>query len=151
MYEEAFILLEMYGSERVPLKQLVRICSQTVLDPGIRRKTPCCSPTAISALNGEKYDDNILTYLLMYYDGPVEDMKRLWNVGREFELDTMVLEEKTPQPPCFSPEWGTSRNGTDFCLLSEKVWGRRKICRAYLILKSYEYFCKGPARGGRAF
>ena len=74
-----------------------------------------------------KYDDNILTYLLMYYDGPVEDMKRLWNVGREFELDTMVLEEKILSLLLFT-RMGTS--GTEQIFVSyQRKLGRRKICR----------------------
>ena len=80
MYEEAFILLEMYGSERVPLKHLVRICSQTVLAREYEENAVLLA-YCHQCFEWGKYDDNILTYLLMYYDGPVEDMKRLWNRG----------------------------------------------------------------------
>lgn len=139
MYEEAFILLEMYGSERVPLKHLVRICSQTVLAREYEENAVLLA-YCHQCFEWGKYDDNILTYLLMYYDGPVEDMKRLWNVGREFELDTMVLEEKILSLLLFT-RMGTS--GTEQIFVSyQRKLGRRKICRAYLILKSYEYFVK---------
>lgn len=139
MYEEAFIQLEMYGAERIPLKHLVRICSQTVLAREYEENSVLLS-YCHQCFDWGKYDDNILTYLLMYYDGPIEDMKRLWNVGRRFELDTMVLEEKILSLLLFT-RTGTSGTEQIFVSYQSKL-GRRKICRAYLILKSYEYFVK---------
>ena len=88
-----------------------------------------------------KYDDNILTYLLMYYDGPIEEMKRLWNTGHQYELDTMILEEKILSLLLFTR---TGTSGTEQIFASyQKKLGRKKICKAYIILKSYEYFVKG--------
>ena len=139
MYEEAFIQLEMYGAERVPLKDLVRICSQTVLSREYEENSVLLS-YCHQCFDWGKYDDNILTYLLMYYDGPIEDMKRLWNTGRRFELDTMVLEEKILSLLLFT-RTGTSGTEQIFVSYQSKL-GRKKICRAYLILKSYEYFVK---------
>ncbi len=139
MYEEAFALLETYGFEHVPLKHLVRICSQTVLAKEYEENTVllsyCCQ-----CYDSGKYDDNILTYLLMYYDGPIEEMKRMWDTGRQFELDTMVLEEKILTLLLFTR---TGSSGTEPVFASyQRKLGRRKICKAYLILRCYEYFVK---------
>lgn len=140
MYEEAFSLLETYGCEDVPLVHLVRICGQTVLAREYEENAVLLSYCSQCFAFG-KYDDNILTYLLMYYDGPIEEMKRLWNTGRQYELDTMVLEEKILSLLLFT-RTGTSGTEQIFASYQRKL-GRKKICRAYIILKSYEYFVKG--------
>ncbi|MDO5344282.1 MAG: DUF5717 family protein [Lachnospiraceae bacterium] len=139
MYEEAFRLLEQYGSEQVSLVQLVRICGQTVLAREYEENQVLLS-YCYQCFDYGKYDDNILNYLLMYYDGPIEDMKRLWNTGRQFELDTMVLEEKILSLLLFTR---TGSSGTEQIFASyHRKLGRKKICRAYIILKAYEYFVK---------
>ena len=148
MYEEAFGLIETYGSEKVPLMTLVRICSQTVLGMEYEENRVLLSYCAQCYRFG-KYDNNILTYLLMYFDGPVEEMKRLWHTARRFELDTMVLEEKILTMMLFT---GSGSAGTEQIFLSyrEKM-GRRKLCRAYLNLKCYEYFVRDMPVSGALF
>lgn len=139
MYEEAFRLMEQYGSEQIPLEQLVRVCSQTVLAREFEENQVLLA-YCYQCFDYGKYDDNILNYLLMYYDGPIEDMKRLWNTGRRFELDTMVLEEKILSLLLFTR---TGSYGTEQIFDSyHRKLGRKKICRAYIILKAYEYFIK---------
>ncbi len=139
MYEEAFSLLETYGSEQVPLEILVRICSQSVLAREYEENTVLTAYCSQCYSYG-KYDDNILAYLLMYYDGPIEDMKRLWNTGRQFDLDTMALEEKILSLLLFT-RTGTLATEQIFASYQRKL-GRKKICKAYLNLKAYEYFVK---------
>ena len=139
MYEQAFSMLESYGAEQLDLQILVRICSQSVLLQEYEENA-LLMDYCYRCFQYGKYDDNILTYLLMYYDGPIEDMKRLWNTGRSNDLDTMILEEKILTLLLFT---GTGSAGTERIFASyQSRLGRRKICRAYLNLKSYEYFVK---------
>lgn len=42
----------------------------------------------------EKYNDKLLRYLLLYYEGPIENMLQVWEAARGFELDTLMIEEK---------------------------------------------------------
>lgn len=140
MYEQAFQLLETYGCEEVPLMHLVRICSQTILAKEYEENNVLLSYCSQCFAYG-KYDDNILTYLLMYYDGPIEEMKRLWNTGCQYELETMVLEEKILSLLLFTRS-GSSGTERIFAAYQRKL-GRKKICKAYIILKAYEYFVKG--------
>ena len=139
MYEDAFALLEQYGSEQIQLTHLVRICSQSVLGLEYEENSVLLSYCDQCFQYG-KFDDNILTYLLMYYEGPVEEMKRLWNTGRTNELDTMALEEKILSILLFTRS-GTGGTEQIFASYLHKL-GRRKICTAYLNLKAYEYFVK---------
>lgn len=139
MYEQAFSVLEKYGMEGVDSSVLVRICSQSVL---IREfdEYPVLTSFCMHCYRSGKYDDNILTYLLMYYDGPIEEMKRLWNTGHQNGMDTMILEEKILSLMIFT---GVGSAGTEQIFASyQSMLGRRKLCQAYLNLKSYEYFVK---------
>ena len=137
MYEQAFSLLETYGAELIDIACLVRICSQTVLATEYEENIVLLD-YCYRCFQYGKYDDNILTYLLMYYDGPIEEMKRLWNVGHQNELDTLTLEEKILSLLVFTR---TGSAGTERIFASyQSKLGRRKLCKAYLMLKSYEYF-----------
>ncbi|MCC8066376.1 MAG: DUF5717 family protein [Clostridiales bacterium] len=86
-------------------------------------------------------DDKLLRYLLLYYEGSVEDMRQVWSAACEFGLDTMLLEEKILMMLLFTRQ-GTQGSEPVFESYWKKI-GRKKLCRAYVNLKSYEYFVKG--------
>ena len=88
-----------------------------------------------------KYDDKLLRYLLLYYEGPVHEMERIWYAAIQFDLDTMLLEEKIMTMLLFTRS-GTQGSERIFESYLRKM-GRRKLCRAYVNLKAYEYFVKG--------
>ena len=93
MCQEAFMLIDRYGAEEVPVLELVRICSRMVLDREFEENAMLVSLCHYCFICG-KYDDKLLRYLLLYYEGPIQDMMQIWQAGVEFELDTMLLEEK---------------------------------------------------------
>ena len=139
MYEQAFSLICTYGCEQIDTACLVRICSQNVLAMEYEEDRQLLE-YCYKCFQFGKYDDNVLTYLLMYYDGPIEEMKRLWNTGVLNELDTLVLEEKILSLLIFTR---TGSAGTERIFASyQSHLGRKKICMAYLNLKSWEYFVK---------
>ena len=140
MCQEAFALLDAFGAEGIPLMQLVRICSRMVLELEFEENTMLLSMCHYCFASG-KYDDKLLRYLLLYYEGPIREMKSVWQAAKRFELDTMLLEEKIMMTILFTRS-GTQGSEPVFESYLEKM-GRRKLCRAYVNLKSYEYFVKG--------
>ena len=139
MYEQAFDLIRVHGSDDIEISTLVRICSQSVLALEYEEDRELLY-YCWRCFQFGKYDDNVLTYLLMYYDGPMEEMKRLWNTGMFNGLDTLVLEEKILSLLIFTR---TGSEGTERIFASYQAHlGRKKICQAYLNLKSWEYFVK---------
>ena len=140
MCQNAFALLDSFGAEGIPLLRLVRICSRMVLDLEFEENPMLLSLCYTCFANG-KYDDKLLRYLLLYYEGPVQEMKRIWQAARKFELDTMILEEKIMMMILFTRS-GTLGSEPVFEAYLEKM-GRKKLCRAYTNLKAYEYFVKG--------
>lgn len=137
---DAFALLDTYGSEGIPLLQLVRICSRMVLELEFEENTMLTALCHYCFESG-KYDDKLLRYLLLYYEGPVESMKQLWQAAVEFELDTMMLEEKIIMMLLFTRS-GTEGSEPVFESYVRKM-GRKRLCKAYVNLKAYEYFVKG--------
>ena len=117
----------------------MRLCSRMILRFESREDDMLLALCAV-CLDQEKYDETILTYLLTYYDGPVEKMKRLWDAGDTFGLDTYRLEEKILLMILFT------RQGMDN---TEKIFdsyrrsvGKKMLLKAYAILMSYEYFVR---------
>lgn len=137
---DAFALLDAYGTEGIALLQLVRICSRMVLELEFEENSLLVS-MCHSCFANDKYDDKLLRYLLLYYEGPVSEMEELWRAAVRFDLDTMILEEKIIMMLLFTQS-GTQGSEPVF----ESYWkkmGRKRLCRAYVNLRAYEYFVKG--------
>lgn len=148
MCEQAFELLDRYGAEGIPLIQLVRICSRMVLACEFEENRMLLALCHTCFANG-KYDDKLLRYLLLYYEGPVHEMVHIWKAGCEFELDTLMMEERILTMVLFM---GSQTEETDPVFEAyQKKMGRRKLCRAYANLRSYEYFVKGYPVGMAVF
>ncbi|MCD7763569.1 MAG: DUF5717 family protein [Lachnospiraceae bacterium] len=137
---EAFEMLNRYGAEEIPLLQLVRICSRMVLELEFEENAMLLS-LCHQCFEKGKYDDKLLRYLLLYYEGSVESMKLVWSAACEFGLDTMLIEEKILMMMLFTRQ-GTEGSEPIFESYRKKL-GRKKLCRAYVNLKSYEYFVQG--------
>lgn len=138
-YEQAFHLVERYGPETIPLNTLVCILSQTVLEKEYEEDGALTRYCSLCFRYG-KYDDNILNYLLMYYEGPIEDMKHLWEITHESGMDTMALEEKILSLFLFMRTGG--QNTEHIYESYRRKLGSERICTAYLNLKSYEYLVR---------
>lgn len=137
---DAFPLLDAYGAEGIPLMRLVRICSRMVLDLEFEENT-MLTALCYQCFESGKYDDKLLRYLLLYYEGSVREMIQVWQAARRFELDTMLLEEKILSVILFTRSASAGSEPVFESYLSKM--GRRRICRAYCNLKAYEYFVKG--------
>ncbi len=137
---EAFSLLESFGAEGIPLTQLVRICSRMVLELEFEENEMLISLCHFCFESG-KYDDKLLRYLLLYYEGTVESMKLVWSAACGFDLDSMLLEEKIMMMMLFT-RCGTEGSEPIFESYLKKM-GRMNLCQAYVNLKSYEYFVRG--------
>ena len=139
MCREAFDLVARFGPEKVALGALVRLCSRSILEREKEDDEMLLYLCHFCFSHG-KYDEAVLTYLLSGYDGPVETMKKLWEAGKEFELDTMILEEKILIMLLFE-RIGLSDTEKIFESYRRK-YGKKLLLNGYLNLMSYEYFVK---------
>ena len=148
MAKQAFSLAAAYGSEGIAPKLLVRMCSRMVLNLEFA-EDEMLAAQCISCVKQGKYDENVLAYLLAYYDGPVDTMKLLWKAGKTFGLETFRLEEKIMLTVLFTR---CSLSGTEE--IFESYWkniGKQHLLKAYGNLMSYEYFVRGKKTGRAVF
>ena len=139
-YEQAYGILLAYGCEHVRITDSVRIISQTILQQEYeedRRLLACASWCFFSG----KYDEHIVSYLLLYYDGPAGNMKTLWKTGKQYGLDTMGLEKKLLSLLIFEQQ--QTEASVESYLSYRSSLGSRKLCQAYVILRSWQYLVKG--------
>lgn len=138
-YQEAFGLISVYGYEEVELTKLTKLCSNMVSMMEYEENEILLSLCSV-CFQKKKYDKKILTYLLFYYEGPIKEMKEIWNAGKSFDLDSFQIEERILGMLLFT---GSGIENTEQIYDSySKAMGDKKICRAYLNLCSYEYFVK---------
>ena len=139
MYETAWPVIEKYGTEGTDLNLQVRILSQTVLDRDYEEDRTLLGFCA-SLFESGKVEEHLLSYLLMYYDGPAGRMKELWRLGQEYGLDTMTIEKKILSLIIFTREG--SEGSEQIYLSYRRALGSRRLSRAYVILRCYEYLVK---------
>lgn len=139
MCREAFALTARYGPEKIGFSALVRLCSRTILEYD-REKNDMLLYLCEYCFRKGTYDEIMLSYLLAEYDGPIEQMKALWHTGKQFELDTFVLEEKILLMLLFTREG--MENTEEIFESYRRRLGRKILLNGYLNLMSYEYFVK---------
>ncbi len=139
-YERAWMILEKYGVQNIDLNHMMRILSQTVISREYEEDRTLLGFCAYLFSAG-KVEEHVLIYLLMYYEGPIQSMKNLWKVGREYELETINLEKKILSLIIFMREG--SEDSEQIYLSYRRSLGSRRICQAYVILRCYEYLVKG--------
>lgn len=139
MCQEAFAIVETYGPEGVDTGVLVRMCSRNIL---VREHEADDMLLAVCwyCFEKEKYDETVLAYLVKHYDGPVENMKRLWRAGRQFELDTYELEEKILLVLVFMRHG--AENTEEIFDSYRRNMGKKPLLEAYVTDRSYDYFVK---------
>lgn len=137
MGERAYELVSCYGLEDVRPQTLVRICNYCVQKQEYEEDGLLTAICAQCFLSGT-YEEAMLKYLLLYYEGPIEYMKALWRAGKGFGLEAFMLEERILTMILFERE-GLENTEDIF----KEYWvnqGKAKICRAYVTLMSYRYF-----------
>lgn len=139
MCQEAFALVSKYGPEGIGLGALVRLCSRSILERE-REENEMLLYLCEYCFRQGKYDETVLSYLLSGYDGPIENMKKLWKAGKKFELDTFLLEEKILIMLLFMRQ-GLDGTGEIFESYRRR-FGKKLLLNGYLNLMSYEYFVK---------
>lgn len=139
MYEQAYAVYCEYGGEGVASESLLKMASRMILQEEMEEEEELLS-LADAVYRQGKYDEVILEYLLKYYQGPQEQMFRLWDSARGFQLDTYAYEEKLLQLCVFVEDYRPQ--GADVLKAYVEKLGKEKIIRAYLTFASYGNFMK---------
>lgn len=95
------------------------------------------------------YTERILWYLCRHFQGSLKEMKALWKAAREFELDTLELEERFLTQLMYTRGW---QEGMEEIFVScFQAGGRQMVLMAGLTYFSYRYFIEGCEVSDRIF
>lgn len=139
MLNEAYIVLCEFGSEGVSKESLLKLCSRIILKYEFEEEDELLC-LAAEVFQMGIYDEVVLHYLMLYYLGPVEEMIKLWNSARGFQMDTYRLEEKVLTQMVFVGE--CREFGARLLESYVKQRGQESVILGYITFCAYEYFIR---------
>ncbi len=90
MYEKAYEWICLRGGHGIEPKIIMRLCSRLL---AMEMVEPDDIITALTyqAFQAGKYDENLLKYLIRYYDGRIKEMRDIWKAAKAFGVDTYEI------------------------------------------------------------
>ena len=92
MYVGAYDLLCEYGYEEIDPRDLLRLCSRMILNLEFEYEEELLL-LAHHIFRENTYDEVVLEYLTKYFEGPVDEMIRVWERSMGFSIEAYELEE----------------------------------------------------------
>ena len=93
MYREAYEWVRRCGPYGVDAKMLARMCSRLLDEEGEEEDPVLTAILHYTVMKG-KYDENILRYLIRFFNGSMRDMRDIWKTADNFGMDTHLLGER---------------------------------------------------------
>ena len=93
MFEKAYSWLRRFGLYGVDPKSLARLVSKRIITREYEYEEFLVD-VAYYIYSNMKYDENILRYLMLYYQGKTSALRNLWKSAVELDLDTCSIMHK---------------------------------------------------------
>lgn len=93
LYEKSLEWIKEYGTFGVEPKNILRLCSR-MIDRQQYEAAPKEVEIAFWAFANGKYDEQLLVYLVKYFEGTLKEMRNIWRAAESFGLDTYALCER---------------------------------------------------------
>lgn len=137
-YDKAYALLKNHSAMNIVPKRLMKMCSKKI--SCVEEEKKRLVEIAYIAFSQGAYDDNILKYLIAYYNGATDKMVEIWKAAGEIEEDTFEFEERILAQMMFTGKITdiSTHIFSHYCSRGPKD----RIVKAYLSLNSYLYFVK---------
>ena len=137
-YDKAYALLKNHSAMNIVPKRLMKMCSKKI--SCVEEEKKRLVEIAYIAFSQGAYDDNILKYLIAYYNGATDKMVEIWKAAGEIEEDTFEFEERILAQMMFTGKITdiSIHIFSHYCSRGPKD----RIVKAYLSLNSYLYFVK---------
>lgn len=136
-YDRALEALRNFGFEGISLKRLVRMCSGWITYTGSDSKHELLTSLCHFIFSQGKYDEAILSYLVKYFEGPTENLLKLWKAAKGFEAEAHELKERLLVQMLFT-EGHTKESFRIFDEYYRNVTNRLLV-RAFLTFQAYQY------------
>ncbi|MFA9464267.1 MAG: DUF5717 family protein [Velocimicrobium sp.] len=135
--DKASFMMSEYGFEGIPINRLIHFCTEEIKIKGMDIKNKFLLDMAYFIFCDGKYNESILTYLILYLEGDSETLLKLWKSCINFDLDAYVLEERILSQVLFTEE--QVMKAMEAFKSYYKKGGDETIVRAYLAYTSYKY------------
>lgn len=93
MFDKAYYWLRSYGVADVEPKSVARLVSKRIVNKDYEYDEFLVN-VAYYIYKNMKYDENILRYLMINYDGKVSELRKLWKSAVDLELDAKQIMER---------------------------------------------------------
>lgn len=93
LYENALEWIKEFGTNGVEPKTVLRLCDR-LLDRDQFGVGEAEVEIAYYAFANGKYDEQLLVYLIRYFEGTLKEMRNVWKAAEAFGLDTYALSER---------------------------------------------------------
>lgn len=139
MYDNAFTWIKGFGVNDVEIKTVVRLCSRLISRDGFIEDEIMTNAVYYAFRKG-KYDGNLITYLVYFYNGMTKQMRDIWKAAVAFEAETYDLCERMLVQMLFSGAFIAER--MDVFKAYVAGGAKAQIENAFLSGCAYDYFVK---------
>lgn len=139
MYEEAYRWICIGNPYDMDAKVLVKLCSRLLEQEDFAADEQMLGILAY-VLHKGKYDEQVLAYLVKYFDGSIKDMRDVWKTASDFGIDTYELSERILLQMLYTGAYIGEK--TDIFRSYVKEGGKEKLITAFLAQNCYDYVIK---------
>lgn len=143
-YDEAYRLSAEVRDDRLNAKRVLKLCDQILTKAEQSDELFVPEPRFIRlcyyAFSKGKYNDLLLRFLCMHFNGTTKEMLVLWEVAVENAVDVYSLEERTLGQMLFSSHYSKK-----IAQVFEHYYNngaKERIVEAYLEYNAYNYFVR---------
>lgn len=138
MFDKAYYWLRSYGVSDVDPKSVARLVSKRIINKNYEYDEFLVN-VAHYIYKNMKYDENILRYLMVNYDGKVSELRKLWKSAVDLELDAKQVMERMLRQIEYT---GVTIQDMDSLLTAYALCEGhdRELVDRILVNMSYEYF-----------
>lgn len=148
MYDKAILWIKDYGVEGIPGKSVFYMCSR-LLERSEFAYDEFLLQLSYIAFGYHKYDENILQYLVQYYQGTTKNLRDIWKAAVDFDVDTYILCERIIIQMLYS---GTFiPEAIDIFSQYVHMGADGDVKLAYLTHCAYEYFAEDKILDAEVF
>ena len=148
MYQEAYLMLQQFGTELIDPGRLVPLVSFKIESTDYGEDDFLLALT-MEAFRSHKYNDIMLTYLCKCLNAPTDEMEAVWRTAQGFGIDTYELEERILVQALYAARLTPSVQNVFESYT--KGGGRQLVMDAYANYVAYAYFVREQATPAALF
>ncbi len=139
MFEKAYQIMSIYGTEEIAAKDCVGVCSHMVQEKD-KIPDPLLIKLCYYAFANGKYDEVLLRYLVENFNGLTKQLRNIWKAAKSFEIDTFPLMERLITQMLYTHTTVGEKEEIfeEYC----RTGSGTRVALAYLSYCSFEYFAK---------